>query len=341
MLSWCGVWTAVLSSSLSGEKRAALKDSFGDYNRNMHLSPEAFDAFTLDLNNMFFYAFPPFSVIPLVLQKLDMDQAQAILIVPNWPTQPWYLTLTKLLIQQPVFLPKHKSNVILTLKPEKEHPLGTKLRLMACLLSGDSSQTKAYHQRVKLQYLVVRYTKTISGLIHKWQSYANQLDADPLHPTLNQVLDFLQGLYQQGLSYSGINTARSTLSVFTTLEGSFCAGMHPMVQQFMKGVLQARPALPRYQTTWDTLIVLSYLKAFYPVAELTLQQLTYKLVMLCVLVTGQRWQSIHLMNLSTLQKKNHSYVFYIDQLVTQSGPGRKQPALVIPRFPSQPSFALL
>ena len=45
----------------------------------------AIDAFTLDWSNMFFYAFPPFSVIPQVLQKLDGAQAQAILIVPNWP----------------------------------------------------------------------------------------------------------------------------------------------------------------------------------------------------------------------------------------------------------------
>ena len=45
-----------------------------------HPDPRAWaiDAFTLDWSNMFFYAFPPFSVIPQVLQKLDGAQAQAI-----------------------------------------------------------------------------------------------------------------------------------------------------------------------------------------------------------------------------------------------------------------------
>ena len=56
--------------------------------------------------------------------------------------------------------------------------------------------------------------------------------------------------------------------------------------------------------------------------------------MLCALVTGQRAQSLHLMNLLTLRKKNGSYAFYIDQLVKQSGPTRAQPTLMIPRFPS-------
>ena len=36
--------------------------------------------------------------------------------------------------------------------------------------------------------------------LNKWQSYVDQRDAVPLYPTLNQVLDFLQELYQQGLS---------------------------------------------------------------------------------------------------------------------------------------------
>ena len=108
----------------------------------------------------------------------------------------------------------------------------------------------------------------------------------------------------------------------------------------MKGVFQARPALPRYRKTWDTSIVLSYLKTLHPVEELTLQQLTHKLVMLCALVTGQRSQSLYLMDLSTLCKNHDSYVFHIDKLVKQSAPTRDQPSLVIPRYPSDHSLCV-
>ena len=100
--------------------------------------------------------------------------------------------------------------------------------------------------------------KQYQVFLNKWQSYADQRDADPLYPTMNQVLDFLQELYQQELSYSGINTARSTLSAFIVLEGTFTVGMHPMVQRFMKGFFQARPALPMYRATPDTSVVLAY-----------------------------------------------------------------------------------
>ena len=101
-----------------------------------------------------------------------------------------------------------------------------------------------------------------------------------------------------------------------------------------------RPALRRYRATWDISVVFAYLKTFCPVEEITLQQLTHKLVMLCALVTGQRSQSLHLMSLATLQKKNGSYVFHIDQLVKQSRPNRDQPTLVIPRFLSNPRLCV-
>ena len=37
-------------------------------------------------------------------------------------------------------------------------------------------------------------------------------------------------------------------------------GTHPLVRRFMKGVFILRPALPRYNVTWDVNIVLNYLK---------------------------------------------------------------------------------
>lgn len=121
-----------------------------------HPDPQAWaiDAFTIDWSNLFFYAFPPFSVIPQVLQKLEMAQAQAILIVPNWPTQPWYPTLTRFLTHQPILLPRKKSNVSLPFNQAKEHPMGEKLKLMACCLSGNLSQVKVFHHKLKLQYSI-------------------------------------------------------------------------------------------------------------------------------------------------------------------------------------------
>ena len=48
------------------------------------------DAFSFNWNPYKFYAFPPFSLIPRCLQKINHDKATRVLIVPVWPTQPWF-----------------------------------------------------------------------------------------------------------------------------------------------------------------------------------------------------------------------------------------------------------
>ena len=40
--------------------------------------------------------FPPFSIIGRTLRKIKEDKTKGILVVPNWTTQPWYASLTKL-----------------------------------------------------------------------------------------------------------------------------------------------------------------------------------------------------------------------------------------------------
>ena len=49
------------------------------------------------------YAFPPFSVIHMVIQKLIQDEAAAILVVPAWHTQAWYTLLDELRYSELMF----------------------------------------------------------------------------------------------------------------------------------------------------------------------------------------------------------------------------------------------
>ena len=58
--------------------------------------PEAIatNAFSLNWSNLKFYAFPPFSVISTVLNKLTTEGAQGICMLPDWPTQSWYPELS-------------------------------------------------------------------------------------------------------------------------------------------------------------------------------------------------------------------------------------------------------
>lgn len=95
---------------------------------------EIIDAFTFNWKNLYFYAFPPFSLISKVLHKIKCDKAIGIVVVPYWPTQPWYPLWTNLLISEVLYFQPNKNLLISPFR--EQHPLHMDLTLMAGKLSG-------------------------------------------------------------------------------------------------------------------------------------------------------------------------------------------------------------
>ena len=101
--------------------------------------PHAFavDCFLLDWGKFKLnYAFPPFSLVNRVLQKLVQDQAEAVIVVPKWTTQPWFPRLRQLMIHPPVPLPVTHGTLQLVHDPKQPHPLAGRLTLWVCRVSG-------------------------------------------------------------------------------------------------------------------------------------------------------------------------------------------------------------
>ena len=134
------------------------------------------------------------------------------------------------------------------------------------------------------------------------------------------MIEFLTNLFHAGLSYSSLNTARSALSTYVCIDG-IAAGIHPLVKRFMRGVFNLRPAFPKYLVTWDTDIVLKKIKSMSPVRVLSLKNLTYKLVMLLALLTGQRCQTIHALTMDSVTLTDNYVKLHAPTLLKHSRPG--------------------
>jgi len=104
----------------------------------------AIDAFNMSWQNLFIYAFPPFSVIGKVLQKIEHEAIEAIVIVPYWTTQSWFNKFMNLLIDCPFFLPRECIS-----HPVKELETHLpKMKLMVGRLSGNSMKAKTFRQEL-------------------------------------------------------------------------------------------------------------------------------------------------------------------------------------------------
>lgn len=75
--------------------------------------PEALtiDAFTVNWNGKFFYAFPPFPLILKCLQKINEDNSTGVLVFPFWPSQAWYPQLMKMIISDIIWLNPNEHRV--------------------------------------------------------------------------------------------------------------------------------------------------------------------------------------------------------------------------------------
>ena len=137
-----------------------------------------------------------------------------------------------------------------------------------------------------------------------------------ISPSVQDVLNFLTQQSQR-LGYSAVASTRSALSSIITLDGQKL-GDHPLVSRFLTGLFNRKPALPRYIETWDPQIVLDYIVNLPNNEDLNLKLLTQKLLILMLLTSAQRTQTIKALTIDTMLRKPDSYVFKIESLLKQT-----------------------
>lgn len=101
-----------------------------------HRDPDAMsiDAFTVSWTDYCFYAFPPFSIILRTLRKIITDRARGIMIVPLWPTQPWYPLYKSILLSEVIICNAHNNPIVSS--HSSNHNIHTNLTLVAGILCG-------------------------------------------------------------------------------------------------------------------------------------------------------------------------------------------------------------
>ena len=144
----------------------------------------------------------------------------------------------------------------------------------------------------------------------KWTEYVNERQADPLSPPLEEGVHFLAKLIRDKASLSAVCTARSALSCYLCKYDGVSFGSTELVRRLIKGAFEESPTLPRQKETWDVNTVLDMLNTWVPLDKLTLKELTLKLVVLIALLTGQRYRTIHALDITCMSLKDDKCTFF-------------------------------
>ena len=107
----------------------------------------AVDAFLQDLRKERGFANPPFNLIAKFLSQLKRQRATCVLIVPAWPSQPWWPMLGEMIIEAPILLPA-RNDLFLPGNQGNEVPMGhQRWPAIAVRVSGAHSSTTAFQRR--------------------------------------------------------------------------------------------------------------------------------------------------------------------------------------------------
>ena len=108
----------------------------------------AVNCFSLNWSGFTGYAFPPFNLITKCLGKIIREKAEAIMITPLWPGQPWFPLLLESSCEVPRILPQDPN--LIRDPTGAPHPLLATgaLKLAVWKLSGQTCKTKAFRNRL-------------------------------------------------------------------------------------------------------------------------------------------------------------------------------------------------
>ena len=105
------------------------------------------NALAMALSNIMCYVFCSFSIMGTVLHKIASDKADAVVIAPIWPTQPWFPQLLHMICQDNYLLSNTPHLLTLPGDPLKRHPL-RRMRLGVFRLSGKPSKVEVYQRKL-------------------------------------------------------------------------------------------------------------------------------------------------------------------------------------------------
>ena len=163
----------------------------------------AIDAMSFPWPGLRLFAFPPFSLLPRVLQKVAQDEADLLLIAPHWPQRPWVSlpsVATGGFSEKPSASPGPSSSSYLPL-PTPSSGSSASFTLAAFRKRGQEAGLSERAADFAAQSLWpstrCSYDARLAGFL-KWCS---QSACDPYTASLGSIADFLVSLLTRILLY--------------------------------------------------------------------------------------------------------------------------------------------
>ena len=173
------------------------------------------DAFTMDWSNLMAYAFPPFNLIPSVLQKAKKEHTTLVLVAPLWTTQAWWPLLIKRIVDYPVYLgnnPKLLQDAVQSRSDASSFSFSEVSRMENIRQSYKTMGISEKAIELLCNNSESSTSKTYNVSWAQWSHWCSERKSDPVSCPVSDILTFLGEQFSQGKEYRFINVLRSAIS---------------------------------------------------------------------------------------------------------------------------------
>lgn len=142
---------------------------------------------------------------------------------------------------------------------------------------------------------------------------------------MTPVIEFLTTQFKERKQYSTMNSYRSALSATLPPIERHQVGQHPLVCRLLQGMFNQRPPAPRYRTVWSVDTVIKYIQSHLSLTDLSLKNLSIKLVMLLALSNASTASDLASLDIRFQQFSPEGVRFFIPGITKtrRSGPPKE------------------
>ena len=244
------------------------------------------------------YAFPPFSLIPAIINKIRQHHCNIVLIAPLWAEMSWFPDILRLVVAPVIRIPSHK-NLLTQLGQKFVRENVGSLKLHAWSLSADRSEIESFRRTLPDTQLKQDDRLPDEFMMPDGKFFSDwclQREVHPFSATPLEVADFLLHLFQEEkCQVSTIKGYRSTISNTLKFKSHNNIGSDRVISELIKSFELQRPVERSLAPKWDLSCVLSSLcsEPYEPLHMASRFHLTLKTVFLLALATARRVSEIH------------------------------------------------
>ena len=261
----------------------------------------AVDAMSLEWKNLFAYAFPPFKLVPLVLNKIRDSSSRFILIAP--------------LASEELVFSHFESHNRLSQGTSSSSGFGI-------TTSGKSTPSESSYVAISRLEVVrsqirgrhisefatqcisqSRRESTLKVYSARWKIFLDwclQREVNPVDPALNDLVDFFCYLFDTlKLSVASIKGYRSAISNTLKFSKSADCTADPIISDLIKGFALRKPVSRSLTPKWNlTYVLWSLNKAPYePLKTADIKYITLKAVFHLTFAAARRRSEIHALSI--------------------------------------------